>query len=851
LLSFEEAKPIKILLQLASKKLGRNSYEDVMDWQYFDRRLFILVFKNFNKLPRLKHLHLPRLPHLKPLKEWKFHLQLRVFHKILLILILLLVFIGLEGYLNLQNIDRMQAINQKVFLQSNVSLESLNEIKNGLVELERDYALKVAGIDTYILGIDNLASSLSNLQIKKQNTDATDQIGGLAAKLDEVKELIALPVSKDHYEQIKQLLFQIELEINSLLNEAKTDSINAMSHGNQFVDNTKKVTLIILGLGCVIALGLGSLVAASISRPLKKTMRMIQEMTRGHLGMRLNIRRKDEIGLMAQSMDGFADDLQNIVIGTMQQIAAGNLTAVVEPLDDRDEIRPALRTTIEVLRRLAGDTKLLSQAAVEGRFETRAAVENYQGDYRLIVEGFNATLNTVVGGIDYQATEITRLASNLQRLAIGDLNLDLTVADGDECTAAYRDNFTKINKNLETLRASLETIQEMAVQVARGDVSQLEKFSRLQGERSEHDRLIPSFVQMMETIQDMAKEVNRLTQAATEGKLETRGDVAKFEGHYRAIVAGINQTLDTMGAPLEEALQILDRMADNDYTCTMSTAYHGAFQQLAEAVNRVQETLNRTLREINISAEQIAVGSKQVADGSEQVSQGATAQAGSVQELSATIMQIAAQTRENAGSADNANQVALTAKEMAEHGNQQMQAMLRAMAEIQESSEGIFKIIKVIDEIAFQTNMLALNAAIEAARAGQYGRGFAVVAEEVRSLAARSSDAAKETAEMIENSIKKVKDGTGITKTVATALTRIVEGVTQATGLVGKIALASEEQATGINQVTQGIDQVSRVVQANTATAEESAATCQELSGQAAALKEMVIQFQLKEEAVG
>jgi methyl-accepting chemotaxis protein len=798
-----------------------------------------MITKWFVKMSRLPHLqrlslrNLPRFPHLKPIKEWRFYVQLRVFHKIFLILIVLLSFTALEGYLSLQNLDQMQEITRKVFTQSNMSQDTLIEAKQNITSLRSDYVLNMAGIAAYFS-----RSSLSNLA----NLDFS---AATKETLKEIDKLLALPVSKENYQQLDQLLIRLELELNNMINTAKSAAIDSMNLSNTFIDRTKTVTLMILLIGFAVSLGLGILVAASISRPLKKTVRMIQEMTQGHLGMRLKIRRKDEIGLMAQSMDQFADDLQNTVIGTMQQIAVGDLTAEVLAQDEQDEIRPALRTTIESLRQLASDAKMLSQAAVEGRFEARADTENYEGDYRLIVEGFNATLDTVVGGINYQNAEIARLAGNLQRLAIGDLNLDLTVAAGDERTELYQENFTKINQDLKIVQISLQSIQDMAAQVAQGDVSRLEELYRLREERSENDRLIPSFIQMMETIQEMAREVNRLTQGAIEGDLEVRGNVDKFAGYYRSVVEGINQTLDAMGAPLGETLQILDQMAGNDYTYAMSTSYQGAFKQLAEAVNRVQEILNGTLQEINISAEQIAIGSKQVAEGSEQVSQGATAQAGSVQKLSATIMQIAAQTRENATSAANANRVSLTAKELAEQGNQQMQGMLRAMEEIRQSSEGISKIIKVIEEIAFQTNILALNAAIEAARAGQYGRGFAVVAQEVRNLAARSSDAAKETTEMIENSIKKVKDGTGITEAAAAALAHIVEGVSQATGLVGKIALASEEQAVGINQVTQGIDQVSRVVQANTATAEESAATCQELSGQAETLKQMVSQFKL------
>jgi methyl-accepting chemotaxis protein len=809
--------------------------------------------KRFAKLMRLPHLFRnlkpgnkgePRVKpnkewnfRFKPIKEWKIRFQLRVFHKIFLILIVLLFFTALEGYLSLQNIDQMQAITQKLFTQSALKQSQLVEIQQSIINLRRDYALDLAGIHSVFS-----TSYLSNLV----NMDITDSVKKDVETLD---GLLKLPVTKANYEKLNRVLFMIEMEVNAKVNESRDSALQSMSFGNRFIEKTKKVTLYILFGSFAAALGLGLLVAASISRPLKQTVRMIQEMTRGHLGMRLKIRRKDEIGLMAASMDRFADDLQKVVIGTMQQIAAGDLTAEVITEDEHDEIRPALLKIIESLRRMSGDAMMLAQSAVEGRFETRADTTNYEGDYRLIVEGINATLDTVVGGMEYQSAEIARLAGNLQRLAAGDLNLDLTVAESDDCTRMYYENFSQINQDLKMLQTSLESIQEVATLVARGDVSRLEEFYRLRASRSENDRLIPSLIQMMETIGEMAREVNRLTQGAVEGNLEMRGDVEKFEGFYRSVIEGINQTLDAMGTPLGETLRILDRMAENDYSSRMNTGYQGAFQQLAVAINLVHETLNRTLEEINRSAAQIASGSKEVTNGSELVSQGATAQAGAIQELSATIAEIAAQTRENAANADNANRMALTARENAEQGNAQMQEMILAMAEIRQSSESISKIIKVIDEIAFQTNILALNAAIEAARAGQYGRGFAVVATEVRNLASRSSEAAKETTEMIENSIKKVKDGTGITEAAAAALVHIVEGVSQATGMVGNIAVASGQQAQSIHQVTLSIDEVSRVVQANTATAEESAATCQELSGQAEILRDMVNQFKLKSEA--
>ncbi|MGE4213248.1 MAG: methyl-accepting chemotaxis protein, partial [Anaerotignaceae bacterium] len=306
------------------------------------------------------------------------------------------------------------------------------------------------------------------------------------------------------------------------------------------------------------------------------------------------------------------------------------------------------------------------------------------------------------------------------------------------------------------------------------------------------------------------------------------------------------EIVENLTAVIKETDRRLAGLADGDLTSESDMVYPGDLAQLKVSMDRIFSDLNMSLGQINQSSEQVSSGSGQVSAAAQALSQGATEQASSIEELSATINDISIHIKQNADNALKANELAKQSGDALQIGSRQMEDMVNAMTEISQTSGEIGKIIKTIDDIAFQTNILALNAAVEAARAGQAGKGFAVVADEVRNLAQKSAEAAKNTTELIENTVHAVDNGRKIADGTAESIAVVVEKSEAVVENLKKITNASVEQADSIAQVTQGVEQISGVVQTNSATAEESAASSEELSSQAQLMKDLVGKFKLK-----
>lgn len=354
-------------------------------------------------------------------------------------------------------------------------------------------------------------------------------------------------------------------------------------------------------------------------------------------------------------------------------------------------------------------------------------------------------------------------------------------------------------------------------------------------------RIAHQVVQPLQEIETAAKQMAK-------GSLHV--DIAYQSNDEMGVLSDSIRTLsDGLRDIVTDIGQVLAGLAAGDFHVKSNglEKYIGDFAPILASMRLIRDNLNETLMQIDQSADQVASGSTQVSSSAQALSQGTAEQASAIEELAATVEEISDNIHRTAENAAQASQKADETGAQMQTSNTRMQELMTAMDEIGNASNEISKIIKTIEDIAFQTNILALNAAVEAARAGTAGKGFAVVADEVRNLAGKSAEASKNTAAMIEHAIQAVQNGTSLADETAQALIEAVDNVQQVIAGIGDISLASAQQATAVAQVTQGIDQISGVVQTNSATAEESAAASDELSGQALLLKNQTGKFRLLE----
>lgn len=539
----------------------------------------------------------------------------------------------------------------------------------------------------------------------------------------------------------------------------------------------------------VLSLAIAALFGRSFSKRIMRLSESAQRIASGDLNATLGSKSKDELGILSRDIDVIANTIKSITV----------------------------------------DIKSLSTDHEQGKISTVLDSSKYEGGFAEIIISINNTVKGLTGDI---GTFLHVVAEFSQ----GNFSATIPPLPGEksrfnEVLDTMRDNLTSINKEITQLISFANN----------GDLSYRSNASF----SGDWESMFLGLNLLMSTIEKPINEVISILTELSKGNFE-KEITTDYKGDFDLIKDASNSTSSTLKVYIREISDTLNKMANNDLDVTITSEYVGDFIEIKDAINTIVDKLNIVFNDFNSSADQVLYGARQMSESNLLLSEGATIQSQSVRTLNDIIGEISKQIQTNVEKSKEIRKLSEKSKASANIGDKAMKDMLRSMEKISDSSKSIEQIIKVIDDIAFQTNLLALNAAVEAARAGEHGKGFAVVAEEVRSLAARSQEAAKKTNELILSSLEDVSEGTKLAISTDKALCLIIESIEKKYKIITEVSDLSKEQSDALVKINSGIEEVSSVVESNVASAEEGAASSEELSSQSEMLKNMIAAFNLK-----
>jgi len=555
-----------------------------------------------------------------------------------------------------------------------------------------------------------------------------------------------------------------------------------------------QTTLLIFGLvGLVVACAIMYVISSRLISPINNLVTLVSDVSSGKLNVNVDKQKlpKDEIGSLTLDIVSLVDVIKNIV-------------------DDLSNIQ--------------------QEYNIKGNMSHRVNAEKYENSFKEVVVSVN-------GILDEEVANIQNTSDLLKSIGEGKFDVKISELPGD--FVMQTDSMRSVVAKLSAVEREINSIVDAAAN--KGDLDYKIDVTQFEGSWQE---IMKGLNDICKAVNDPISEIKAAIDRINQGFFDARinGDYA---GVFLAMKEAVNFFITDTDDYMQEINKCVGALAEGDLNSKINLEFIGDYAPVKQAINNISSTLHKTMSEINAASQQVLAGARQISTSATDLANGAQTQASSVEELNASIDLITQQTRQNADDASNANELSSKSTSNAREGNESMRQMLSAMDQIKESSQGISKIIKTIQDIAFQTNLLSLNAAVEAARAGEHGKGFSVVAEEVRNLAGRSQQATVESTNLIQESMERVDSGSEIATSTSESLDTIVSGAGEISEIIDRISSSSKEQAEAISQVSSGISQISQVVQSNSAVSEETAAAAEELNSQAELLQQLVSYFKL------
>ncbi len=500
--------------------------------------------------------------------------------------------------------------------------------------------------------------------------------------------------------------------------------------------------------------------------------------------------------------------------------------------DEISELNNKFVDFVDVIKEIIDDLRIFGEETAAGNMTYKIVEEKYEGDYKEVITTVNFAMKNIV-------IDVRDFLEGVNQVGSGQFDYQVKEFAGQKRSMNVA--LDKLKENLNYVNNEINIIVEG---LAKGDMNVSVDDSKAEGAWQE---MLQGLNNIVNNVNDPISDALNVLVEMEQGNLS-----ARMNGEYSGIFNQIKQTLNNSMTKIEGYINVIDKalnqVKNNDLSGGITEMFDGDFVSLKLAINKIIEKLNDVFREFLIAAGEVSIGAQQIANNSISLADGATDQVTALNLLTRGVDNVSESSHNNAENAIKANEISEISKQNAIKGDEQMKQMLVSMNEISESSGEISNIIKVIEDIAFQTNLLALNAAVEAARAGNHGKGFAVVAEEVRTLAARSSEAAKETTELIKTSISRVEQGSELAKDTAFALDEIVANVSEIASLIENISTSSSEQSKAVSKINEEIKTVENVVVNTSAVSQEGVSTAEELSSQSVVLRELIATFKLKQE---